>query len=390
MSKDERRPDTRALAATQGDRGHHGLGLSIEQHATWGLKDAEQGAAFSEAVAPPAFYSRWGNPTVRRVEEAVARLEGAEAALATASGMGAISTALIHLSRTRKHIVAQRSLYAGTAELLGRVLPEFGVTTELVEGPDTDGFIERITPETAFVYLETPSNPLLEISDIEAVGQAARDHGVPVLVDNTFASPINQRPLELGASLVLHSATKYFGGHSDVTGGVMAGDASLIEGLWKTYKLLGATLAPNDAFLIHRGLKTLALRVRQQTASAGQLATFLDGHAAVERVYYPGLKGHPGHDVAARQMDGFGAMLSFEVAGGFAAAKRVLESVEVATLGVSLGSVETLIQHPASMTHAPLSPAERAAAGIPEGLIRLSVGIEDVADLREDLDRALS
>ncbi|MDX1612347.1 MAG: PLP-dependent transferase, partial [Candidatus Thermoplasmatota archaeon] len=222
-----------------------------------------------------------------------------------------------------------------------------------------------------------------------AVSEAAQDLDVPVFVDNTFASPLNQRPLELGATLSLHSATKYLGGHSDVVGGVLCGDEATVEACWSMYKLLGPTLAPNDAFLIHRGLKTLGLRIQRHNQNALKLAAFLDGHHAVERVYYPGLKEHPGHEVAAAQMDGFGGMLSFEVAGGYEPAKRVLEAVEVAVLGVSLGGVETLIQHPASMTHAPLTPEERAQAGIPEGLIRLSVGVEDVRDLEADLDQAL-
>lgn len=383
--------DTRILEATRSDEDAEGLGLSIEQHATWKLDSAEQGAAYSQADAPTEFYSRWGNPTVRRLEDAVATLEGAQAGLATGSGMGAIATALLHLGRERgKRIVAQSSLYSATQELMTRLMADYGVETVQVETTDTDGLRDAITPETSLVYLETPSNPLLSIADVEAISEAASAHEVPVLVDNTFASPVNQRPLELGADLVLHSATKALGGHSDVTGGVLVGEEATVAEAWKTYKMLGPTLAPNDAFLIHRGLKTLGLRVARQNENAEHLAAFLDEHPKVETVYHPSLAEHPAHDVAKRQMEGFGGILSFEVAGSVEAGRRVLEATEVCLLGVSLGGVETLIQHPASMTHAPLSAEERREAGIADGLIRLSCGIENPEDLRADLEQALA
>lgn len=385
----ERRRETRVLDATRAEDPDQGLGLPIEQSATWGLETAAEGAELSRATAPTRFYSRWGNPTVRRVETAVAELEGAEAALATASGMGAIASALFHVARSTDHVVAQRSLYTATTEILGRCFDDLGLSTTFVPGTDTDAFQEAITPDTGLVYLETPSNPLLEISDIRAISEIAEDQDVPVFVDNTFASPLNQRPLELGATLSLHSATKYLSGHSDVTGGVLCGSEAWVEDIWSTYKLLGPSLAPNEAFLIHRGLKTLALRIERHNENALALAERLTEHPAIERVHHPGLKDHPGHDVAAAQMDGFGGMLSFEVAGGRETGRTVMESVEVCTLGVSLGGVETLIQHPASMTHAPLTPEELAAAGIPQGLIRLSVGVEHVEDLWEDLSTAL-
>lgn len=385
----ERRRETRVLDATRSEDPDQGLGLPIEQSATWGLETAAEGAELSRATAPTRFYSRWGNPTVRRVETAVAQLEGAEAALATASGMGAIASALFHVARSTEHVVAQRSLYTATTEIMGRFYDDLGLSTTFVPGTDTDAFQEVITPETGLVYLETPSNPLLEISDIQAISEIAQDQDVPVFVDNTFASPLNQRPLELGATLSLHSATKYLSGHSDVTGGVLCGPEAWVEDIWSTYKLLGPSLAPHDAFLIHRGLKTLALRIERHNENALALAERLAEHPTIERVYHPGLKDHPGHDVAAAQMDGFGGMLSFEVTGGREAGRTVMESVEVCTLGVSLGGVETLIQHPASMTHAPLTAEELEAAGIPQGLIRLSVGVEHAEDLWEDLSTAL-
>jgi methionine-gamma-lyase len=287
-------------------------------------------------------------------------------------------------------IVAQNSLYSATQEMMSRLLPDYGVETTFVPGPDVEAFDEAIGSDTSLVYLETPSNPLLQIADIEAISDIAEDVGVPVFVDNTFASPVNQNPLELGADVVLHSGTKFLAGHSDVTAGAIVADEDAIESMWTTYKMLGPSLAPNDAFLVHRGMKTLHLRVQQQNRNARQLAAFLDDHEAVREVYHPSLETHEGHEVAARQMDGFGAILSFEVDGDVETGRRVLESTEVATLGVSLGGVETLIQHPASMTHAPLSEEERREAGIADGLIRVSVGAEDGDDLVADLDQALT
>lgn len=386
-----RRRDTRILEATRSDAEAEGLGLSIEQHATWSLESADEGAAYSQATAPTEFYSRWGNPTVRRLEDAIAELEGGEAALAAGSGMGAIATALLHFGRERgKRILAQSSLYSATQELMRRLMGDYGVETLQLSAGDTEAFREELTEETSLVYLETPSNPLLSIADIEAISEAAHEHGVPVLVDNTFASPVNQRPLELGADVVLHSATKALGGHSDVVGGLLVADEETVAECWTTYKMLGPTLGPNDAFLVHRGLKTLGLRIERQNENARTLARLLAEHPRVEAVYHPSLKDHPGHEVAARQMDGFGGILSFEVAGGLEAGRRVLEATEVCLLGVSLGGVETLIQHPATMTHAPLSAEERRAAGISDGLIRLSCGIEDPEDLKADLEAALA
>ncbi|MGH7337521.1 MAG: trans-sulfuration enzyme family protein, partial [Myxococcota bacterium] len=383
------RRDTEVLDALRTGKRGGPLGLPIEQSATWSLRSAEEGARFSQEVAPPAFYTRWGNPTTRKLEDAIARLEGGEAGLATGSGMGAISTVLLHYARKKKHIVAQRSLYSATTEMLTRVLPDFGARTDFIPGPDTDQFASKISRDTALVYLETPSNPLLEVADIQAIAEHAEGKGVPVAVDNTFASPLNQRPLALGATITLHSATKYLGGHSDATGGVLAGDRDTVRDLWIMYKMLGPTLAPHEAFLIHRGMKTLALRVARQNANAMRIAEFLARHPAVERVYYPGLKAHPGHDVAARQMTGFGGMLSFEVKGGYQPAKRTLEATEVCVLGVSLGGVETLIEQPALMSYFDLDEAALEAIGVDPALIRLSVGIEDADDVLRDLLSAL-
>lgn len=389
-TRHDRHDETLVLEATRDPARGAGLGMDVAQHATWSLRDAQEGADLAKAEHPPAFYTRWGNPSTRRLEDAVARLEGAEAALATGSGMGAIATAIFHYARKKKHVVAQSSLYSATAEMLSRLMTDYGVRTDFHPGPDTDGLTAKITKDTGFVYLESPSNPTMQITDIRAVADAAADKDVPVLIDNTFATPLNQRPLELGATVSMHSMTKYLGGHSDATGGVLAGSEKDVLACWETYKMLGPALAPYEAFLIHRGMKTLGLRMRQHNDNAMAVARFLEDHDKVAKVHYPGLPSHPGHEVAKRQMTGgFGGMLAFELEGGYKSGKKALESTELCVLGVSLGGVETLIQHPASMTHGPLSPEERKVAGIPEGLIRLSVGIEHPDDIIEDLAQAI-
>lgn len=382
--------DTRILEAARSHEPHQGLGLTIHQHATWSLENAAQGAAYAQETKPDTFYARWGNPTVQRFEDTLATLEHGDAALATASGMGAIATALIHHARERgKHVITQTSLYSATQELLNGPLNDYDVETTALPAHDTQAFQDRITDDVALVYLETPSNPLLDIADIQAISDAASDHDAPVIVDNTFATPINQNPLLDGADIVLHSTTKAIGGHSDATGGALVADQATIEDLWGTYKMLGPTMAPNTAFLMHRGIKTLGLRAERQNENATALARFLDEHPRIETVHHPSLPTHPGHEVAKRQMHGYGGLLSFEVEGGYETGKALLESTEICMLGVSLGGVETLIQHPASMTHAPLPPHKRREAGIQDGLIRLSCGIENTQDLITDLERSL-
>ncbi len=383
--------DTRILEAARSQDPHQGLGLAIHQHATWSLENAAQGAAYAQETKPSTFYSRWGNPTVQRFENTLATLEHGESALATASGMGAIATALIHHGRQRsKHVITQTSLYSATQELLTGPLRDYGVETTALHANDTEAFTNHITDETSLVYLETPSNPLMDIADIRTISEATQDHDIPLIVDNTFATPINQNPLAEGADIVLHSTTKAIGGHSDATGGALVGDEETINELWKTYKMLGPTMAPQTAFLMHRGLKTLGLRTERQNDNAATLAHTLDEHPHVETVHHPSLPTHPNHAVAKRQMNGYGGIISFEVKGGYEAGKALLESTNVCMLGVSLGGVETLIQHPASMTHAPLSEKDRREAGIKDGLIRVSCGIENTEDLVLDLENALA
>lgn len=363
----------------------------IAVSSTYVMAGVEQSARLVQEKAPSGLYARWGTPTNRRLEEALAVLEGGSRALVTGSGMGAIASALLALLSDGDHVVAGKSLYSGTTELLTRQLAGFGVETTFVDPTRAGAFHEAVRPGTALVYVETPANPTMMLTDLQEAAEAADSVGAVAMADNTFASPVNQRPLEHGLDVVLHSATKYLGGHSDLTAGVVVTrDEALHARIWETYKTLGPTLGAVAAFLVSRGVRTLPLRVRRQSATAQALAEFLEGQAAVSAVHYPGLPSFPQHDLARRQMEGFGGMLSFELAGGYEAAVRFAESVEVAALAVSLGGVETLVEHAASMTHGTLSPAERKEAGIPEGLIRVSVGLEDPADLEEDFGRALA
>jgi cystathionine gamma-lyase len=289
------------------------------------------------------------------------------------------------------HIVAGSDIYGGTYRLLHKVVDRTNVTVSLVSAKDPDALEAAITPQTKLLWLESPGNPLMSITDLAACVEVAKRHGILTAIDNTFATPVLTRPLELGIDMVMHSATKYLGGHSDALGGaIIVADESLYERLYFIQNATGAVLSPFDAFLIARGIKTLAIRVREQCDTAQRLAEFLNADRRIRRVLYPGLPSHPGHDIALRQMDGgFGAMLSFEVDGDFAKAKRVVESTKLFQLAVSLGAVESLIEQPASMSHASYDAADRLAHGISDELIRISVGLEDSDDLRADLDQAL-
>jgi methionine-gamma-lyase len=357
---------------------------------TWALASARQGADFAVATAPEAYYTRWGNPTVRELEDTLAGLESGSRGLATGSGMGAIASAILSCVDAGDHVVAGASLYTATTEIFTRFLPRFGVETTFVDPRAPGGWKAAVRPNTRLVYIETPANPTMMITDIREAVAAARSVRATTLADNTFATPFNQRPIELGVDGVLHSATKYLGGHSDVVAGaaVMA-TKRLFDRIWFVYKMLGPALGPFEAFLVRRGLKTLPLRMQAQTETAHRLAEFLEDHRAVRAVHYPGLKSFPQHRLARRQMSGFGAMLSFELKGGYRVGKRFGQSIDVATLAVSLGGTETLVQHPASMTHGPLTDEERRVSGISEGLVRVSVGLENSDDLIEDFDQAI-
>jgi len=384
-----RRPDTAAIHG-DGAKGGGPLVTPVFLSSTWRLENARQGAEFSAAKAPAAFYTRWGNPTTRDLESVLAKLEGGHAAIATGSGMGAISSAILAAVKKGDHVVAGKSLYSATTELFTRFLPPLGVTATLVDPREPGAWESAVRENTTLVYTESPANPTMMLTDLREAVKAAKSVGAVTMCDNTFATPVNQRPREFGVDVVLHSASKYLGGHSDViAGAIIAPNRRWFERLWYTYKLLGPTLGPMEAFLVRRGLKTLGVRVRQHNRNAKALAAFLEGQRKVGQVYYPGLPSFEQHALARRQMDGYGGMLSFTIRGGYRAGVRFAESLRVATLAVSLGGTETLVSHPASMTHGPLTAKERANAGIEADLVRVSVGLEDVEDLKEDFARAL-
>jgi methionine-gamma-lyase len=363
----------------------------IYQSTTFAFKDAEQGAALFSHQREGYVYTRYGNPTLKALEEKIAALEGAEAAQVTATGMAAVSTSVLGLLKAGDHLVSARSIYSAAFDLFHRKLPSWGIETTFVESTAPDDFARAIRANTKLVYIETPSNPVLNVLDIEAIASVARSREVPVAIDNTFATPFNTRPLRMGVDLVIHSATKYLCGHGDAMGGVIAGKHAIIQKIAvETHRDLGGVMSPFNAWLILRGLRTLPLRMERHNDNAMRIAQFLRNHPKVEEVFYPGLPSHPGHDIARKQMGGFGGMLSFVVRGGIEAGRHVLNSVKLCILAVSLGDTRTLITHPASTTHVVVPREKRLEIGIYDGLIRLSVGIENVQDLMDDLDQALA
>jgi cystathionine beta-lyase/cystathionine gamma-synthase len=334
-------------------------------------------------------YSRTDNPTRTALQEALASLESAEFGLAFSSGMGATTTVLL-LLKVGDHVISSRDVYGGTYRIFRRVFESFGLRFSFVETSDVRQIERAVTRRTRLLWIESPTNPLLHITDIKAAAKAAHRHGALCVVDNTFASPFFQQPLRLGADIVVHSTTKYIGGHADVVGGaVCLNDRAIYERLKFLQNAAGATPSPFDSFLTLRGIKTLALRMREQERNATQIAAFLRDHPRVRRVYYPGLAEHPGHQIAVEQMAGFSGMVSFEVKGGLAEARRALKRLKIFKIAESLGGVESLVELPAIMTHASIPKEERKKAGLDDGLIRLSVGIEDVEDLLADLKRGL-
>jgi cystathionine gamma-synthase len=334
-------------------------------------------------------YSRNTNPTVASLEEKIRILEGAEAATSFATGMAAISNTLYTFLTTGKRVVSQKDNYGGTSKIFLDFLPLNKVDVSLCDTTDFDAFEAEIAKGCDMVYLETPTNPTLKIVDIQRLAKAAKAVGAIVVVDNTFATPINQNPLALGADLVLHSATKFLCGHSDAMGGVLAGKKELVQKVYNYREINGASLQADPAYMIARGMKTLELRIERQNASAMQIAQYLQNHPKVANVYYPGLASHLGHDIAKQQMRGFGGILSFALDGDYSKVKQLLTSLELVHLAASLGSVSTLAGPPKTTSHVELTEAQRKLLGIPEGLIRYSVGIENVNDLIQDLDTAL-
>lgn len=334
-------------------------------------------------------YSRTGNPTRTALETCLAALEGGEHGLAFASGLAA-TTAVLSLLKPGDEVAAAADLYGGTYRLLERVFRPWGLVARYTDDPSPDGFRRIVTPATRLVWIETPTNPLLQILDIAAIADVAHRAGALLAVDNTFASPYLQQPLALGADLVVHSTTKYLGGHSDVVGGAVVGRRELLQPIAFYQNAAGGVPGPFDAWLTLRGLKTLAVRMRQHCDNARRLATWLAEQPQIEKVYYPGLPSHPGHELARRQMRDFGGMISVRVRGGKEGALRFLTRTRLFSLAESLGGVESLVCHPATMTHASIPADIRQARGVDDGLVRLSVGIEDVEDLQEDLHQALA
>ncbi|AGA31242.1 cystathionine gamma-synthase [Singulisphaera acidiphila] len=334
-------------------------------------------------------YSRSGNPTRAALESCLAALEGGEQGLAFASGLAA-STAVLLTLKPGDEVVAASDLYGGTYRLLERVFKQWGLIPRYTDDINPEGFARAVTPATKLVWIETPTNPLLQVLDIAAIAEIAHRAGALLAVDNTFASPYLQQPLRLGADIVVHSTTKYLGGHSDVVGGAVIGSRALLEPIRFYQNAAGGVPGPFDSWLVLRGAKTLAVRMDRHCANAAQLAPWLAEQPGVDRVYYPGLPSHPNHDLARRQMRDFGGMISISLAGGGEAAKRLLTRTKLFSLAESLGGVESLISHPATMTHASIPAEIRKARGVDDGLVRLSVGIEDVADLQEDLRQAFA
>lgn len=365
------------------------LSVPIYSASTFALPEAERGIAIHNHEQEGYFYGRLGNPTQSALEKAIAALERGESALALASGMAAISAAILTVVNSGDHIVAPESMYSTTTNFLRHIDEKFGITTTFVDATNAKNYAAATKAETKLFWIETPSNPLVSITDVARVAEIANAAGVKTIADNTFATPFNQRPLELGVDAVIHSATKYLGGHSDLTAGVLVGSAEIVEkARHGANKFFGGNIAPQVAWLVLRGIKTLALRMERHNANAESLSDALMSHPKVVAVHYPGLASHPNHDVAKRQMKGFGGMLGVDV-GTAEAAKNFVNNVKVCTFATSLGGVETLVQPVALMTHATLSPDERRQAGISDGLLRISVGIEDLDDLYRDMTDAL-
>lgn len=393
MNTDEQRQgmQTRMIHSARAANDTTAVSPPIFQTSTFVLRTPEEGADLAEQVAPAQYYTRYGSPNTKLVEALLTELEGSAAALAVGSGMAAITTAILANVRAGDHVIAQHTHYTATMSLLAQTLPRYGITVTQVDQRDTAAFAQAVRPNTRIVYTESPTNPTMDLTDLRATAEIAHAAGALAITDNTFASSHNQRPLDLGYDLVVHSATKYLNGHADVTAGVILGSRQLIDTAWEYLRVHGPVLHPFEAWLLQRGLQTYGLRMAVHNHNALQVAHFLEQHPAVERVYYPGLPSHPQHELASQQMvGGFGGMLAFEMKGSYDAAYKVIRRTKLCLLAASLGGIQTLIIHPASLIYSHQSDEERRAAGISPGLIRLSVGIENVEDILADLGQALS
>ncbi len=362
----------------------------IYQTSTFRFKNSKHGADCFAGRDSGYIYTRIGNPTINSLEEKLAALENGYRGIALSSGMAAVTTVYLALLGKDCHMISTDAVYGPSRGVLERDFSRFGVQYDFVDTTDISLIEKAIKPNTKLLYLETPTNPTIALTDIKAASELAHKHGILVCVDNTFSSPYLQKPLDLGADISLHSITKFINGHADIVGGALiAKDPEVYKKLRQTMVYMGGNMDPHQAYLVNRGLKTLAIRMDRSEESSRIIADYLEKHPKVAWVKYPGLKSHPQHELAKQQMTGFGAMISFELKGGFAAGEIMMDNVHLAMLAVSLGGVETLIQHPASMTHAGMSKDARIAAGITDGLVRFSVGIEDCQDIIDDLAHAL-
>ncbi len=363
----------------------------IYQTSTFSFKDADHGARCFSGEEKGYIYTRLGNPNIDELEIAIAELENGFGGIAASSGMAAVNIVYLTLLGQGDHMIGHNALYGPSRGIMEKLYPKFGVEYDFVDATDVKNIEAAIKPNTKLIYLETPANPTMGITDLKAAIELAHKHNIKVCVDNTFCSPYLQKPLDFGADMVLHSMTKFINGHADIVGGiVVAKEEDLYNELRYVMVNVGFNMDPHQAWLVRRGLKTLSIRIDKAQENSIKVAEFLEAHPKVDWILYPGLKSHPQYELAQKQMDGPGAMISFGVKGGIDAGKQVMNNVHLALLAVSLGGIETLIQHPASMTHSKLSAEAREKAGISDGLIRLSVGIEDVEDIISDLENALS
>ncbi len=364
--------------------------VPIYQTSTFIFDNAEHGARCFSGEDDGYIYTRIGNPTVNALETLVADLESGVAGIATSSGMAAVNTVYMSLLSKGDHMVSSAAVYGPSRVVMEQHWARFGVESSFVDTSDIEQVKNAIKPNTKMLYIETPANPTMDITDLKACVEIAHEKGILVVVDNTFSSPYLQRPIELGVDVVLHSMTKFLNGHADIVAGIIiTKDAALGAKLRSMMVTLGCNIDPHQAYMVIRGIKTLGIRIERSQESAMKIARFLENHPKVEWVRYPGLESHPQHELAKRQMDGFGSMISFSLKGGLEAGKMLMDNVKLCLLAVSLGGVETLIQHPASMTHSKVSHEAKLKAGITDGLVRFSVGIEDADDLIDDLSQAL-
>ncbi len=391
MDRMEKKPKIGTLSVWAGEEGdwQRATQVPVVHSVSFGYPDLDEWLKVAKSEEPGHIYGRQSNPTVQAFEEKVRALEGADAATSFSTGMAAITSTFYGLLSSGDRVVSTKDTYGGTSKLFLEFFPRVKMEATLCETTDPEAIEAAIARGCRILYLETPTNPTMKLVDIAHFSRAAHETGALVVVDNTFATPMNQRPLELGADLVVHSATKFLGGHADALGGVVCGRRDLIRKISHYREITGPSLHPMAAYLLLRGVKTLHLRIRQQNASALEIARFLEGHSAIERVYYPGLESDPHHEIARRQMTGFGGILSFKLKGGFERVREFLPRLRYAHLAANLGAVETIAGPPATTSHVELTPQERESLGIPEGLVRYSVGIEDTEDLIADLEQAL-